>query len=101
MIFHGVDGFDVYNPTAPFHVAGCWYLAARVEMRDSERSRVLFLPGMVATMPLCSPICPSSSCRILLWRKLTGGCCLVALRWSMHLMGFLCAGVPGFTLVIR
>ena len=42
MIFHGVDGFDVYNSTAPFHVAGRWYLAARVEMRDSERSRVLF-----------------------------------------------------------
>jgi hypothetical protein len=42
IVFHGVDGWDVYNPTAPFLNAGGWCIAARVEARDSERSRVRF-----------------------------------------------------------
>ena len=42
MIFHGVDGYDVYNPTAPFRHAGAWCMAARVERRNSERSEVRF-----------------------------------------------------------
>lgn len=42
MIFHGVDGYDVYNPTAPFRHAGAWCMAARVEKRNSEHSEVRF-----------------------------------------------------------
>lgn len=40
--FHGVNGFDVYNPTAPFYDGERWLIAARVEKRDSERSEVRF-----------------------------------------------------------
>lgn len=40
--FHGAEGFDVYNPTAPFRDGECWLIAARVEQRDSERSQVRF-----------------------------------------------------------
>lgn len=40
--FEGVDGFDVYNITAPFPSAGRHVLAGRVEKRDSEHSRVYF-----------------------------------------------------------
>ncbi len=32
--FEGVDGYDVYNPTAPFKVNGVEYMAARVEKRN-------------------------------------------------------------------
>ncbi|HGH5980148.1 TPA: DUF1861 family protein [Kluyvera georgiana] len=42
IIFRGVDGLDVYNPTAPFMDEGRWCIAARVERRDSEDSRVRF-----------------------------------------------------------
>ncbi|MGL4719334.1 MAG: DUF1861 family protein [Kluyvera intermedia] len=42
MTFHGVDGRDVYNPTAPFRHAGGWCIAARVEVRNSERAQVCF-----------------------------------------------------------
>lgn len=40
--FEGVDGFDVYNITAPFASAGRRVLAGRVEQRDSEHSKVYF-----------------------------------------------------------
>lgn len=40
--FHGVEGRDVYNPATPIPTAGGRLLPARVEMRDSELSRVLF-----------------------------------------------------------
>lgn len=40
--FQGVEGFDVYNPTAPFRDGERWLIAARVEQRESERSQVRF-----------------------------------------------------------
>ncbi|MGL4589988.1 MAG: DUF1861 family protein [Mycoplasmatales bacterium] len=40
--FIGVDGFDVYNITAPFIDNGCLYIAGRVEKRDSEHSNIMF-----------------------------------------------------------
>lgn len=40
--FHGVDGFDVYNITAPFESDGKIYIAGRVEKRNSELSEVVF-----------------------------------------------------------
>ncbi len=40
--FTGVDGFDVYNITAPFRAAGRTVIAGRVERRDSERSTTVF-----------------------------------------------------------
>lgn len=40
--FLGVDGYDVYNPTAPFWYQGKKLLCARVEKRDSEVSRAVF-----------------------------------------------------------
>ncbi|GBU11589.1 hypothetical protein AwEntero_01900 [Enterobacterales bacterium] len=40
--FHGVDGEDVYNLTAPFRAGRISVIAARVEPRDSECSRVMF-----------------------------------------------------------
>ncbi|MHB1430876.1 MAG: DUF1861 family protein [Streptosporangiaceae bacterium] len=40
--FSGVGDLDVYNPTAPFRLAGETYLAARVEHRCSELSQVRF-----------------------------------------------------------
>lgn len=42
LVFHGVDGYDVYNITAPFVNAGKTYIAGRVEKRDSELSEVVF-----------------------------------------------------------
>lgn len=42
LVFHGVDGMDVYNTTAPFASAGRQVIAARVERRDSEQSQVRF-----------------------------------------------------------
>lgn len=42
LVFHGVDGLDVYNTTAPFHSAGRTIIAGRVEPRDSEHSQVRF-----------------------------------------------------------
>lgn len=41
-VFLGVDGFDVYNPTAPFYYQGRKVICARVEKRDSEKSRAMF-----------------------------------------------------------
>ena len=38
--FSGVDGFDVYNISAPFEDRGRTYIAGRVEKRDSELSEV-------------------------------------------------------------
>lgn len=40
--FKGVDGFDVYNITAPFESAGRLVIAGRVEKRDSEHAQVRF-----------------------------------------------------------
>ncbi len=40
--FCGVDGNDVYNPTAPFWYEGKKILCARVEARDSEDSEAVF-----------------------------------------------------------
>lgn len=42
IVFHGVEGLDVYNPSVPFIDEGRWCIAARVEARDSEDSRVCF-----------------------------------------------------------
>lgn len=40
--FHGVEGYDVYNITAPFEYNQKLYIAGRVEKRDSEFSKVVF-----------------------------------------------------------
>ena len=40
--FIGVDGFDVYNITAPFECDGKIVIAGRVEKRDSEHSKIMF-----------------------------------------------------------
>lgn len=40
--FAGVDGYDVYNPSAPFRLNGKRYIAGRVEKRSDERSHVRF-----------------------------------------------------------
>lgn len=42
LVFHGVDGYDVYNITAPFENDGKRYIAGRVEKRDSELSEIVF-----------------------------------------------------------
>ena len=42
MKFIGVDGYDVYNLTAPFLDEGKYILAGRVERRDSENSIIGF-----------------------------------------------------------
>lgn len=42
LVFEGVEGFDVYNITAPFRSAGRTVIAGRVEKRDSEWSQVGF-----------------------------------------------------------
>jgi len=36
LVFDGVSGYDVYNPTAPFSENGQRYLAARIEHRGGE-----------------------------------------------------------------
>ncbi|MGL5699776.1 MAG: DUF1861 family protein, partial [Kluyvera sp.] len=42
IVFHGVEGLDVYNPSAPFQTEGRWCIAARVEARESEFSKARF-----------------------------------------------------------
>ena len=42
LVFHGVEGFDVYNPTATFEYRGKKMICARVERRDSEISQAVF-----------------------------------------------------------
>ena len=42
IIFEGVDGYDVYNITAPFNDEGKEIIAGRVERRDSEISKIMF-----------------------------------------------------------
>ncbi|MDR0299100.1 MAG: DUF1861 family protein [Streptococcaceae bacterium] len=42
LIFEGVDGFDVYNISAPFEFSGLKIIAGRVEKTDSEDSRICF-----------------------------------------------------------
>lgn len=39
---NGINGLDVYNPTAPFLYKGEVYMAGRVEARDSEDSQTMF-----------------------------------------------------------
>ncbi len=41
-VFKGIEGFDVYNPTAAFSYKGRKLLCARVEKRESEVSRAVF-----------------------------------------------------------
>ncbi|MCX4270642.1 MAG: DUF1861 family protein [Acetatifactor sp.] len=41
-VFQGVEGYDVYNPTAPFSYQGKTMICARVEKRDSEVSQAVF-----------------------------------------------------------
>lgn len=40
--FNGAEGYDVYNPTAPFYYEGKKTICARVEKRDSEESEAVF-----------------------------------------------------------
>lgn len=42
LVFHGAEGFDVYNITAPFSDGARTVIAGRVERRDSEKSQVFF-----------------------------------------------------------
>ncbi len=49
LIFHGVDGHDVYNISQPFSWGGVTYLAGRVERRDSEQSDVRLFERMNET----------------------------------------------------
>ncbi|SEO51956.1 Protein of unknown function [Amphibacillus marinus] len=42
IIFHGVEGYDVYNPTAPFQWNDQTLMIGRVEKRDSEHSKAIF-----------------------------------------------------------
>ncbi len=42
IIYVGVEGNDVYNPTAPFSYGGETLMIARVERRDSEYSKAVF-----------------------------------------------------------
>lgn len=42
LIFHGVNGQDVYNPTAVFHYMDMNVICGRVEKRDSECSKAVF-----------------------------------------------------------
>lgn len=42
IVFRDVEGFDVYNITAPFRSGGRMVIAGRVEKRDSEKSQVRF-----------------------------------------------------------
>ena len=41
-VFQGVEGYDVYNPTAPFSYQGKKVICARVEKRESEVSQAVF-----------------------------------------------------------
>ena len=41
-VFQGVEGYDVYNPTAPFVYQGKNMICVRVEKRDSEISQAVF-----------------------------------------------------------
>lgn len=42
IIFNGVEGYDVYNTTAPFAWNEEIYIIGRVEKRDSEHSKAVF-----------------------------------------------------------
>lgn len=42
LVFNGVEGYDVYNPTAVFKYEGSNLIIARVEKRDSEVSKSIF-----------------------------------------------------------
>lgn len=42
LVFQGVDGYDVYNPSAPFEFEGKTLILARVEKRDSEVSQAVY-----------------------------------------------------------
>lgn len=40
--FKGADGYDVYNPSVPFHINGRMIIAGRVENRANEESDTMF-----------------------------------------------------------
>lgn len=42
LVFNGFDGYDIYNPTAPFSYKGNTLIIGRVEKRDSEHSESVF-----------------------------------------------------------
>ncbi len=42
IIFNGFEGYDVYNPTAPFDYKGKTLIIGRVEKRESENSEAVF-----------------------------------------------------------
>lgn len=42
LVFKGVDGYDVYNPSSPFLFEGKELILARVEKRDSEVSKSVY-----------------------------------------------------------
>jgi hypothetical protein len=42
LYFEGVGDADVYNTSLPFFTEGQWVIAARVESRNSERSKTMF-----------------------------------------------------------
>ena len=42
LIFHGAEGYDVYNPSIPFSLKGRTVIAARVELRSNEVSKTMF-----------------------------------------------------------
>jgi hypothetical protein len=54
--FSGVEGYDVYNITAPFKQDGRWLIVARVEPRESEHSRVQFFRAKDDLWVLCSDL---------------------------------------------
>lgn len=42
LVFEGVDGYDVYNPSIPFEIDGKTVIAGRVENRSNEVSKTMF-----------------------------------------------------------
>lgn len=61
LCFHGVDGFDVYNITAPFENNGKNYIAGRVEKRDSELSEIVFFMEQDEVNYIADPFIPRLS----------------------------------------
>ncbi len=51
--FLGTEGFDVYNPTAPFVLAGKTHIAARVEPRENHQSRVFIFDRTDDSWVIC------------------------------------------------
>lgn len=49
LVFSGVEGYDVYNISAPFEIDQKKYIAGRVEKRNSEYSKVMFFEKKTST----------------------------------------------------